>query len=105
MSRFLSLVCAGVIAVASTMSAPVFAADSASFKAAFDSAQAARKRAAAEGFEWRDTRKLLKKASKAAKKGDFAKAEELAMQAKFQGEAAYAQSQEQESAWKAAVVR
>ena len=44
------------------------------------------------GFEWRDSRDILKDAEKAAKDGDFARASELANQAKRQGELALIQA-------------
>ena len=96
---------AAIMTVAALTAPPAMAADAASYQAAYEAAEAARKKAASVGFEWRDTKKLLKKAKSAAEKGDFAKAEKFAAKAKFQGDAAYAQSQEQEEGWKAAVVR
>lgn len=81
------------------------AADADSFKAAYAAADAARKNAAAVGYEWRDTKKLLKRAKKAAEAGDYEKAEKLAMKAKGQGDAGVAQAEQQAVAWKAAVLR
>lgn len=105
MSIFNRVLAGSVVAVALTTGAPVMAADATSYKALHEAAEAARKKAASVGFEWRDTRKLLKKAAAAAESGDYAKAEKLAGEAKFQGEAAYAQAQEQEAIWKDAVVK
>ena len=45
------------------------------------------------GFEWRDSRDILKDAEKAAKDGDFAMAIELISKAKRQGELALIQAQ------------
>lgn len=80
---------------ASTPSEPVSAAGpdtrQAEFAALVQEATAALDRVDAEGFEWRDSRKMLKEAEEAAKAGDYAKAMKLAGEAKFQGEAAHAQ--------------
>lgn len=51
----------------------------------------ANKRAAAVGYEWRDTGKFIKKAKAAAAKGDDQKAIKLANQAKLQADLAYNQ--------------
>ena len=83
----------------------VSAADKASFDAAYAAADAARKGAAAVKFEWRDTRKILKKAKALAGKGDYAKAVALANQAKAQGEAAQQQAAEQEKLWPSFVTK
>ncbi len=98
-------VCAGLLVAGAAVTPVALAADGASFKVAYEAAEAARKKAASVGYEWRDTKKMLKKAKALAKKGDFDKAEKLANNAKFQGDAAYAQAQQQEEGWKAAVVR
>lgn len=81
------------------------AADKATFDSAYAAADAARKGAAAVGFEWRDTRKMLKKAKGLAEKGDYAKAVAMANKAKFQGEAGQAQAAEQEKRWRDFVVK
>ena len=62
---------------------------------AIAAAEAARKKAASVGHEWRDTEEMLKKAQEALDKGDTAKALELANAAKLQGEAAYIQGTSQ----------
>lgn len=99
--------CAAIcLALAITgLSGQVLAADEASFKAAYEAAQAARKNAASVGFEWRDTKKMLKKAKSIAASGDYDKAEKLAMKAKHQGELGVQQSKDQATAWQSAVVR
>ena len=74
-----------------------------SFQAAYDVAEAARKKAAAVNSEWRDTRKMLKHAKAAAKKGDFDKAVALANTAKFQGERGAEQGELQARIWQDAV--
>lgn len=97
------IVCVAVLAGGATLQAA--AADAESFKTAYEAADAARKKAASVGYEWRDTKKILKQAKKAADGGDFAKAETLAIKAQKQGEAGVAQAAEQEEAWKSAVLR
>lgn len=58
---------------------------------AINSAIDAQKLAAKVGYEWRDTRKLIKSAKKSATKGDSAKAISLAQKAEQQGIAAVKQ--------------
>lgn len=70
-----------------------------------DEAEAARKQAAAAGFEWRDTSKIIAKAREADAKGDKAKAERLASEAKAQSELAVSQSKQQATNWRNAVPR
>ena len=84
---------------------PVPASDEATYKAAYEAAVAARKAAAAVGFEWRDIKKTLRRARKLAKKGEYTKAVELANQARRQGELGQIQAEEQEAAWRAAVLK
>ena len=85
--------------------ASVAANDEATFNAAYQAGVAARKAAAEVGFEWRDTRKMLKKAKKLAAKGEYEQAVELANRAKRQGELGVTQAAEQETAWKGAVLK
>ena len=54
-------------------------------KAAIAAAEKSRDAAAASGFEWRDTSKLIEDAKKAATENDFDKAIQLAGQAERQG--------------------
>lgn len=54
--------------------------------------------AKAAGYEWRDSRKILKKAEQAEKSGNHEKAMKLADTAKKQGITAVAQAQLQKSA-------
>jgi len=61
-------------------------------------ATASIKKAGSVGGEWRDSKKYLKKAAKAAKAGDLEKAAKLAMTAKEQGDLGYEQAKAQESA-------
>lgn len=59
---------------------------------AIAAAEAARKKAASVGGEWRDTFKMIGEAKDLAKTGDFAGAIKLATAAKRQGELGYAQA-------------
>ena len=81
------------------------ASDEATFKAAYEAAVAARKAAAEVGFEWRDTKKMLRTARKLAKKGAYDKALKLANQARREGELGVIQAREQETAWRGAVLK
>jgi outer membrane lipoprotein-sorting protein len=69
-----------------------------SYNAAVVAAKSSIKTAKKANYEWRDSSKLLKKADKAAKSGDFAKATKLANKAKRQGALALAQSKDQANA-------
>lgn len=82
-----------------------WASDEATFKSAYEAAAAARKAVRNAGYEWRDTKKMLRQARKLAKKGEYAKAVELANRAKRYSELGLIQAEEQESAWKAAVLK
>lgn len=84
---------------------PAAANDEATFVDVYNAAVAARKAAAEAGYEWRDTKKLLRQARKLAEKGEFEKAVALANRAKRQGELGLVQAEEQEAAWRAAVVK
>lgn len=57
-------------------------------------------KAKAAGYEWRDSRKILKQAEKAEKAGDHEKALKLANKAKQQGIIAVAQAKQQANAGK-----
>jgi hypothetical protein len=61
-------------------------------------AEAARKKAASVGGEWRDTGKMIKQAADLAKAGEFDKAIKLANLAKDQGELGYAQAMHEKNA-------
>ncbi len=58
-------------------------------------AKAELKKARAAGFEWRDSGKMLKKAEKASKAGDYAKAEKLIAKARKQAKMAMMQAKAQ----------
>jgi hypothetical protein len=100
----------GVIALAGAVAAaPVQAdtqggkketvsAEQKAFEAARAEAIAAVNKAKSVKGEWRDTRKFIKKAEKAAAEGKWDKAMKLLATAKFQGERGYAQAMEQKHA-------
>lgn len=84
---------AGVLAVGGLTAAPVD-----DYETAHRKAVAALDIAASVDSEWRDSRKILKKAKKMAAEGDYKKAIALANKAKEQGEMGYNQGVEQKSA-------
>ena len=65
---------------------------------AITAAEHEKKRAKGKGYEWRDTGKMIKKAKKAMKAGDFAKAVKMANKAKTQSSNALKQYAEQKDA-------
>lgn len=73
-------------------------ATKATYIAAFNEAKMAMNKAGKTQNEWRDSGKILIKAAKAAKTGDYKTATKLALQAKRQGELAYEQSQREANA-------
>lgn len=72
------------------LAVPAVAAD-AEVDSAIAEATAAVEKADSVGFAWRDSAKILKQAKAAAAEGEKDKALALAAQAKFEGEAGYAQ--------------
>jgi hypothetical protein len=68
------------------------------FDQAYSEAEAARKKAASVGGEWRDTKKIMKKAEDAAAKGDYATAIKLSETARTQGELGYIQAMDEKDA-------
>jgi hypothetical protein len=91
---------AGVLAITMLAGFPLtLAADEKSdFEAALSDAQAARKKAASVGGEWRDTGKIIKEAKAAAEMGDYETAMKLADKAQKQGELGYEQAMSQQDA-------
>lgn len=67
-------------------------------KAAIAAAEHETKRAAKKLYEWRDTKKIIKKAKKALKAGDYDKAVKLAGKAKSQSTMALIQAKQQAGA-------
>ena len=102
MHKSLKLLCAALLVSATGIAS---AADKAAFDAAYKAADEARKGAAAVKFEWRDTRKMLKKAKELAAEGNYAKAVALANEARAQGEAGQQQAKDQEKHWQSFVVK
>jgi hypothetical protein len=78
---------------------------SADFDTAYQAAEAARKQAAALGYEWNTIRPLLRTARKAAGKGDFDRAVKLAEEARLHGELAVEQAAHEDEHWIDAVPR
>ena len=104
--RFAVSVAAAALAVGAWSWAPQApASDEAAFKAAYATAAAARKAVRKAGYEWRDTKKMLRQARKLAKKGEYEKAIELANRAARHSGLGLIQAEEQESAWEAAVLK
>ncbi|VAW61080.1 hypothetical protein MNBD_GAMMA11-3279 [hydrothermal vent metagenome] len=68
------------------------------YQAALSDARASLKTAKSANYEWRDSGKLLKKAAKAAKAGDYETAIKLTRKAERQGKLALAQSRNQANA-------
>ncbi len=76
-------------------------ADAEQAAAAIAAAETSRAAAAAVGYEWRDTAKMIADAKKAAEEKDFSKAVKLAREAEQQGKNGVAQHQQQIEAVKA----
>jgi hypothetical protein len=75
------------------------------FDAAYAAAQSAEKEAGALKNRWTTTEQVLATAKKAAATGDFDSAINQAKQAEALAKASITQAKEQETAWKAAVIR
>ena len=73
------------------------------FDAAWAEADAKRQEAAAVGFEWRDTKKTLDAAKKAAEEGDMDKAMQLVAKALEESSDAIAQEKRESTLWQARV--
>jgi hypothetical protein len=80
------------------------ASTQADFDATFAAAQSAEKGAGALKNQWTTTEQVLAAAKKAAAAGDFDSAVSQAKQAEALAKASIAQANEQETAWKAAVI-
>jgi hypothetical protein len=90
------LICAGAAQAAST---------EAEFKTALAVAEAAEQEAGALKNQWIPTEQALAAAKKAAAAGDFDAAVAQAKQAEALAKASIAQAKEQQTAWKAGVIR
>ncbi|NKB77148.1 MAG: hypothetical protein GKR96_08905 [Gammaproteobacteria bacterium] len=73
------------------------------FESSWAAADEQRKMAAKLGFEWRDTKKLLKKAKAANESGENEKAMKLVAKAHEQSNDAIAQQERESSAWQSRV--
>lgn len=94
------------VLVAGLLTSPlILAKDVETFNAAYTAADAARKAAGKLGYEWKETRDILKEAYALAEAGNLTEAVALANVARMQGEAAQAQAKEQEARWRSFVVR
>lgn len=80
-------------------------ADRARYEAALASAEATRQQAAELRYEWNTIAPLIEKSQSAAAKGDFARATELADEARRHGEIAIAQAKHESEHWRESVVR
>ncbi len=90
------LAAAALTLTACAGSAPKHTANDA--KGAITAAEHETKRAAKKLYEWRNTRKFIKKAKKALKAGDFDKAVKLANKAKNESTMALKQAKQQMNA-------
>jgi hypothetical protein len=81
------------------------ASTQADFDTAFAAAQAAEKEAGALKNQWLPTEQALSAAKKAAAGGDFDTAIDQAKQAEALARASIAQAKEQDTAWKAGIIR
>ena len=79
------------------LATPLSSIASSSFDDATKSATIEIDKAKAVGYEWRDSRKILKQAAEAEKAGDHTKAMKLAAKAKQQGILAVAQAKSQKN--------
>ncbi|MGI9318810.1 MAG: SoxXA-binding protein [bacterium] len=90
--------CATATSETSTESAPTN-----DFAAAWDAADAKRQEAAAVGYEWRDTKKMLKKAKEQAEAGETDAAMKLVAKAHEESSDAIAQAARESTIWQARV--
>ncbi len=91
LTALLLLVIGFAVGCAGTTEEAAGGADQAAAEAAIAAAKSANAKAKAEGYEWRDTGKLIKKAEKALKAGKYEEAIKLANKAKRQAELAVEQ--------------
>ncbi|MEN8174466.1 MAG: hypothetical protein ABFS23_01800 [Pseudomonadota bacterium] len=88
--RFLTFV--ATAALFFLAASPSFAASKADFEKEYAAAEAAQKKAASVGGEWRDVGKFLKQANAAAKSGDYETAVKQATKARRHGELGHEQA-------------
>ncbi|MBN1929654.1 MAG: hypothetical protein JW764_08955 [Chlorobiaceae bacterium] len=97
MKKVLSLLSLLVLMPSSPM---LLAGPAESSPALIDQAEAARKEAAALGYEWRDTAKLIASAREALQNGNREESDKLASRALVQGREAVVQAKFMEKNWK-----
>jgi hypothetical protein len=95
---FIGLVLTGFIATGCASYETKEASPEKNYANAVASAKISIKKATKMRFEWRDSKKILKAADKAAKAGDYTKAIKLANKAARQGELAVTQAEAQKNA-------
>jgi hypothetical protein len=101
----LALSCLLLVGLAMTGSADDSSAGTESFEAAYQSAEKARKEAAAAGFEWRDTGKILAQSKELAEGGDYEAAIKLANRAQQESDLAVMQAQTEAESWEQRAVK
>jgi hypothetical protein len=102
-ARLLAVGCSLLMAV--TVKAALAASTEVDFKTAIAAAEAAEKDAGALKNQWTATEQALAAAKKAATAGDFDTAVKQANFAESLAKASIAQAKEQETAWRAGVIR
>jgi len=98
MKKLALLVAAVALTLSACGSSPDVAHNKNDASASITAAQHANKRAKKVNYEWRDTGKIIKKAKKAQKAGNYDMAVKLADKAKRQAQNAYKQYLEQRNA-------
>jgi hypothetical protein len=98
-----SCAAAGLLFV--TVSAALAASSEADFTAALNAAMAAESEAGALKNQWTTTEDALTAARKAAAAGDFDTAVAAAQRAEAMAKASIAQAKEQDTAWRAGIIR
>lgn len=98
MKKFIPLAIAALLSLGACATGGGSAHTAKDAGSAIVAAEHEKKRAKKLSYEWRDTGKLIKKAKKAKKDGDFDKAVKLANKAKRQSTNAIAQYHEQKNA-------
>ena len=98
MRKIIPFAIAAALALGACASDGGTSATKADASSAIVAAEHEQSRAKKKGFEWRDTGKMIKKAKKAMKDGEFYKAVKLANKAKRQSTSALAQAEAQKNA-------
>ncbi len=94
-----------LLGVATKSDASESAAEKEIYEAAYQAAEETRQQAAAAGFEWRDTAKVLAQSKKRAQAGDFRAAMELVNRAQREAELGVKQAQIEAENWKQRVIQ